>query len=600
MPPTTPAPTLLQILFGDSAPAALSLASARLLLWSDAFDLWLDERRRSYSAEACYISLLTWRRFLQECRKMPWDIAQPDVEAHVTWMLDRDYAASKINDVIGLIANFYRWCGERRIDPHCSADFNPAASVTRLRVRRYARTVLLSRREIAALLGYLRSDGTPLGRRDYALILARLRLGVSLNRLLALRWGQIVRHPDGDSIRWSAGISSPLPADVWDALHASLETAGRLPSMQPESFIFAPLADPLKEGEHDLPGVWAECVPMSREAVRHNLTRYGRRLDPPDVKLTLRAPHRTATRLRLDEGYTMQEMKAFLGSADEPSRIGVRLRGLPPLPPETDSSDDPPGSDQPPLPNRRLRRYRSEDLRAHGLAAASQPPEAVAALLAEDIQGIDEELAGLRSLARSLLDPPLTFRKTAASADWAEAYTQAASRLAIMIKAEAELDEQGKDREADEWARRYLKMMDRLAERAGEPPVSPAILAKVYGSESRLELTDRHLTEEIAATRYILRSTFTFASSELKPAAYLRLVDVYGQGCIRLVRLLKAGLGSRDRLVAYLKDDRDRFLEAWAYKPGDESDDESESDEPEFEPISFGPPYPAPKGEYSP
>jgi hypothetical protein len=110
-------PMLLQILFGDSAPAALSLATARLLLWSDAFEAWLDWRRRSYGGKVYYISHHTWRRFLQERRKLPWEIAQSDVGAHAAWMLDRDYAASKVNDVIGIIANFYRWCGEHHIDP---------------------------------------------------------------------------------------------------------------------------------------------------------------------------------------------------------------------------------------------------------------------------------------------------------------------------------------------------------------------------------------------------------------------------------------------------------------------------------------------------
>ena len=319
-------------------------------------------------------------------------------------------------------------------------------------------------------------------------------------------------------------------------------------------YIFAPLANPLKEGPHDIPSAWAEGVCLSREAARFSLKRYGRRLGIPTEKLTLRALHRTATRLRLDEGYTMGQMKAFLVSTEKPHRIGSRLRRLPSLPSESDDVAEPAASIQPPLPSRSLHRIQSADVHVHGFAARSHPLQAVAAVIAEDIEGIDEELAGLRSLARSLLDPPRAMRKAANAADWVDAYTLAASRLALMIKTDEKLSQPPEDPDRADWVRRYLRMLDNLAEHIGEPPFSPEILAEVYGSGSDLELTDRRLAEEIAATRYVLRNTLALASSALKPAAYLRLVDVYGQGCVRLVRLLKAASRDQDRLVAYLQE----------------------------------------------
>jgi hypothetical protein len=206
-----------------------------------------------------------------------------------------------------------------------------------------------------------------------------------------------------------------------------------------------------------------------------------------------------------------------------------------------------------------LRRFQSEDIRIHGLYARSQPPEAVAAILAEDLQGIDEELVGLRTLARSLLDPPPAVRKAAGATQLAAAYTLAASRLALMIRIERELSQ---ERPEDTSAKDYLKMVDDRAQELNQPPKSPAILAEVYGEDAYMGIADRRLMEEIAATRYVLRSTLALASDELKASATIRLVEVYGEGCVRLVRLLKAGRVDRGRLAAYIEESWDKAIRA--------------------------------------
>ncbi len=59
--------------------------------------------------------------------------------------------------------------------------------------RAYPQAPLLSRSELEALLGFMGRDSSALGRRDYAFMLARLRLGVPLQRLQRLRWEQMSR-----------------------------------------------------------------------------------------------------------------------------------------------------------------------------------------------------------------------------------------------------------------------------------------------------------------------------------------------------------------------------------------------------------------------
>lgn len=569
-------PKLLEILFGEAAPTAQRLAAGRLPVWCEAFEAWLDWRRQTTGGGGYYFSVLTWRRLLQERHKMPWELTQADVEAHAAWMLDREYAASKINNSLGVIANFYRWCGEHEVDPECAPDYNPAAAAPRLKVRKYERTELLSRKEVQALLDFMRRDETPLGRRDYALILARLRLGVSLKRLLHLQWGQIEQDASGVRLRWSPSASPtqkrisseakrqpsnkvlPLAADAWEAIQTALAAAGRLPGMQAESYIFAPLTDPFNGAEHDTAEAWEEGRCLTYGTVLYNFKRYGRRLGLPEAKISLRALHRTATRLRLEDGYTVEEMKAFLESTDKPYMVRFRLGRLPPLPPdappEQNGREAPDEGSLPPLPGRLVRHH---DRRTHGMYARSQPPEAVAAILAEDIQGIDEELAGLRGLARALLEPPAGTRKSGDVAQLTAAYTQAATRLSLMIEAEKEL---AKVDAPDGWSMRFLAMLDKVAEKTGGTAVSPVVLGEVYGGKARMGISDRRVREEIAATRYALRNTLAFASDELKISAYIRLVEVYGDGCVRLLRLLKAGQGGQNRLETTLRESMDQAI----------------------------------------
>ena len=145
-------PTLLEFLFGDSAETAQRGASARLMCWVQAFDQWLAERAQKVKPGTVRDAPLAWKRLLQESERMPWELTQADIEAHAAWMEAQGYGSSTICKAVGHIAMFYRWCGERGIDPDCEPGFNPAAGVKRPHVRRYANAQLLSSGEIAAML----------------------------------------------------------------------------------------------------------------------------------------------------------------------------------------------------------------------------------------------------------------------------------------------------------------------------------------------------------------------------------------------------------------------------------------------------------------
>ena len=210
-------PLLLEYLFGEDAEAAQRGTSERLLVWAEAFDDWLAERRANYSPSTALQSRLAWQRLLMDPRTgksgagssgrcgagMPWELGEGDIQAHVEWMESEGYAPSTICYALGYLANFYNWCDERQIDPECEPGFNPAAGVKRPRVERYATAKLLSAGEVERLLGILQRDDSALGKRDYAMSLARLRLGVALGAIRKLQWGQL--RPGEQEVR--AGMS---------------------------------------------------------------------------------------------------------------------------------------------------------------------------------------------------------------------------------------------------------------------------------------------------------------------------------------------------------------------------------------------------------
>ncbi|MCK5315462.1 MAG: hypothetical protein KAJ53_10080, partial [Anaerolineales bacterium] len=72
----------------------------------------------------------------------------------------------------------------------------------------------------------------------------------------------------------------------------------------------------------------------------------------------------------------------------------------------------------------------------------------------------------------------------------------------------------------------------------------------------------RRLVEEIAALRYMLRNVLGLALGTQALPGFIRLVDIYGSGCARLVRMLKREESDHRRLERYLRQAIDRALDA--------------------------------------
>lgn len=68
---------------------------------------------------------------------------------------------------------------------------------------------------------------------------------------------------------------------------------------------------------------------------------------------------------------------------------------------------------------------------------------------------------------------------------------------------------------------------------------------------------ERRLEEEIAGARLMLRKTLALAweaGQQAKVADYIYLTDIYGAGCVRLMKLLRDRQAGQDRLYDYIQE----------------------------------------------
>ena len=201
------------------------------------------------------------------------------------------------------------------------------------------------------------------------------------------------------------------------------------------------------------------------------------------------------------------------------------------------------------MPDRKGKPFKPGDGITHGYYANSQPEAEVLDVLAEDIQGIEEQIAGLRWLSRGLVARQKEAGSSKELAQLADTQTRAASRVAEMIAAEKQL---AGDDEAGAWAEEFLAMMDKFAIKRGEKPVSDAMRAEALGGEPDLTIVSRSLAEDIATARYTLRNVLGLARETQEAADYMHLVEIYGSGCVKLVRMLKKEGSDHGRLERHI------------------------------------------------
>jgi integrase len=549
-------PYLLKFMFGESADVALKTASEQLLQWSKAMDAWLEERQRNNAASTLRTSRVAWERLLSKCIKAPWEIGEEELQRHIEQMEAEGYSTNTINFEMTCLSSFYRWCSKHKVDPVCEEEFNPAARVKRPKANPYAGVHILSIGEVRRLLGLMKRDESLLGRRDYALFLARFNLGVRLSELQQLMWGQIELDEEVARVRWRPGKNqTTLPAAVWEAICSYLELSGRLEGMKAEDYIFAPLRDPLNRAPDGQAMDWCSERYISSHRIKRNLKIYGLRAGIPDEKLRLPTLRHTAVLLRLEAGDSLEELHQILESESRLGKTREYLMMLPELPKQSEVEEEG-DAEEIELPERtRYIRKPGEGI-LHGLYAQCQPEEEVQEMLREDIHGLDVEIAGLRILARKLVERQKQVEEGDELALLGSAYGQAADRLREMIKGEQQLEEAGEQA----YTEAVLGMLDNAAAELGGKPISQEVRKLATGSEVELNARTRQLTEEIATTRLVLRRCFSLALEAETVRDQIHYTDIYGSNCMRLLRMMKFEQAAMGKLGGYLRTEMEAAL----------------------------------------
>ena len=409
-------------------------------------------------------------------------------------------------------------------------------------MRRYEGASLWKREEVGVFLDLLKRDESELGKRDRAYFVARLYLGVPLKQLQRLRWEQIEVNEEEAWVRWREdGERVRLADPVWQAVREWLRASGRWEGMRAGMYIFVPLAEPGKEVTGGKAEDWLEYQPLSGTAMLASLKLYGGKVGIADEKLTMMALRRTAIRFRMDEGESLEGMKIFMDSREENKSTKYRLAKLPKAEDEGGKHQEKQGSEVE-VPVRRAKPFKVGENITHGFYTRKKDRQAVREILAENLEGMKEEISCLRELMRNLLE------QEGDEVRLAEAYSQAAQRLGCLVAANQPVETP----KGDSWSEQVLSVIDMFEVREGRPPASPEIRKKALGLTEE-ELAGK-VTEEIGTIRLLLRNAYRRAMQGIETREYLRLIDLYGLGCVRLEKLLKISGGTSDdeKLERYL------------------------------------------------
>lgn len=528
--------------FGDAGERLKGGVSERLARWSKAYEAWVEERK-GINKRGPYLCQLAWERLVKQLGKMPWEVTGEDIRQHMKWMEAKGYKKGTINGEVGLISNFYEWCGANGVDEGGGEAVNPAKGIKRLKQERFEGASVWSREEVNKLLELVGRDETVLGKREKAFFLFRLNSGVPLKQITHLKWGQIEREGEEAWVRWSERYEpAQLPGEVWRAIRDYLEASGRLEGMEKGKMVFSSLRHPYEEERGGNREDWMEDRPVGNETMIENLRVYGRRLGIDADKLNMHSLRRTALRLRLEAGESVDGMRRFMDSREEQRFTNLRLRQVPKL-----AQDEGKKMGEVAPPTRHARRFRDDERVKHGMYRHRQDMLAVRQVMTEGKSGMVEEVDCLRKLMRGLVELGMS------EGSMVEVYTLSACRLGELLEARKKRQENRENKQAQE----YIKLYDEMSRQSGGLLPQLEDIKRAAGKWEG-NGSGEGVEEEVATMRLILRNMYQQAEACQEVQEYVHLLDLYGKGCTRLVRVLrmeKDGTSHVMRFFVYARDE---------------------------------------------
>lgn len=247
------------------------------IAWQQAKDAWLKAKQRksgSQNTVAAYAG--DWTQFFVWVGKAPWNIGSLDVEAFIGHLQEAGLSHATINRKLAALSSFYEFVANKftfigrdqversiYIDAQGNPRVNPFRKPERFPVDSYNHSTPLSPEAVRDCLKAINA-ATPLGARDYALIVAYIYTGRRSQEIANLRWADIEHDASRGRYYYTwkgkggKGRQDELPPPAYHAIINFLTVTGRKETIQPGDFIFQPV---LPDRAGRLPGVRADLDP---------------------------------------------------------------------------------------------------------------------------------------------------------------------------------------------------------------------------------------------------------------------------------------------------------------------------------------------------
>ena len=422
---------LLRLLNVDEGDAV----GERMMRWAEAFEAWMEERKARVSPKVAKFSIIAWGEFLASTDKPPWEVEAADVEAHLEALEKRKLRPGTLKQRLIGLAKFYDYCQANSIDAECPAGFNPVRQARRQEVKYYEKANYLSQAEEAALLEAARRDPSPMGKRDYALILMLLKTGWKAGQVRMLRWKNLEEWKDWrgeEGIGDKGGASLRLGTEeVWEAVRAYLEATGRWEGIQAEEYVFAPSRDPLVREAGNQAGNWDGSRPICDDQLLHLVRLPAGRAGLKAEKITCGTLRNTAVMRQVEAGASAEEVGSTLGWTRSDNvkaylrqlaqRPKGRLRARKRIDPATGEMVRP-GSKEIPARGPHRGGPRNHHALKHGLYAKYLP----------ELEWLDEEGVELKGMDRAIMRWRIVMRRVMLVGDEARTLEDAMRLLKVM------------------------------------------------------------------------------------------------------------------------------------------------------------------------
>jgi integrase len=459
--------TLFHLMFGEQALTARDNAAEGLARWAALFEDWLEERRGSQPRERRR-SWIVWSEFLPLVRKPPWEASESDVRVYLNWLHSQSKTDKRIRRSLDELSSFYAYAARRG-----EAAADPTALIPRPKFRHYEGARYLDAAQIEALLAAINPQDSPLGRRDYALILGQIASPLRPDELRLLRWGQLeidgpaarVRIPaqlrrrrswimaagegvqgepapapneEGEAKAEEGGwITAALTAEVVEAILDWLRASGRLASIAPEDYIFTPQAAPfLGEAALLRASAWDGSRAIGATNSFYCLRKYARLAGLDESQINWYVLRNSAVLLRVEAGDSSAEIQEYFGFTIRGKHRLAGTRWLinsllrngkkvawKTLPPNEAGSGN--------LP--------TKENTAHAFYAPAIPAADLARLEASKPSGVAGEIDGLRVLLYHGLKHAMENHDPGEILRLIETYSSATQRMANALKAQTQL-----------------------------------------------------------------------------------------------------------------------------------------------------------------